>query len=106
MSSSSINKKITIVSILMWSCIATFISLLTVGILLSWWPILMISIIFVGFAIVCLFKLDKLHKRRNVSEDFEYPVVNNMTYPITVPYVSPMSVPASFPASPPIVAVV
>lgn len=106
MSSSSINKKITIISCIMWGCIATFISLLTAGILLSWGAMIIISFVFVGCAIACLIKLDKLHKRRNVSEAFEFPIVNTMSQPMSIPYVPPMSVPAKFPASPPIIVVV
>ena len=105
-SSSSINKKITIISVLMWGCIASFISLLAVGLLLSWWSMIVISFVFLGSAIGFILQINKLRKRRNISEAFEYPVVNNMTYPMAVPYVPPMSVPASFPASPPIVNIV
>lgn len=90
----------------MWGCIATFISLLTAGILLNWGAMIIISFVFVGCAIACLIKLDKLHKRKNIAEAFEYPVFNNMTQPMAAPTMPPMSVPATFPASPPVIVVV
>lgn len=105
MSSSSINKKITIISCIMWGCIATFISLLTAGILLNWGAMIIISFVFVGCAIACLIKLDKLHKLLNISKAFEFPIVNTTTQPMAIPYVHPMSIPASFPASPPVIVV-